>query len=553
MNKKILTGMASGIDAAQARLDPKSHKFLAANGGWAVTLNDIIFPLALLYSHAKSPVAGEDRVLELAMRGGDGLRKAQSPDGRWEFEKVDGSKWGQTYMPWTIYHWCEAFALLRDIMPAARRRAWEEGLTLCYDGLASELAAPRSHNIPTWNGMSLVRGAELFDRPQWAEVGKRQIDYAIDKQHPGGYWPEGDGPTNGYNGVYIHAVGLYHALTGDRSALACLKRAVNFRSTFAYPDGSAVETVDGRQRYHTGLAAMGLPGLSLFPNGRRLIALGLKSTGSKKIGLSPQWASYVQHGHTGEAPPLPQEGKTHREVYRKSALTRRSGPWFYTVSAYAPKPENRHSVAVTRWYMSRSNTLSVWHDAMGLLVGGGHSKHDPFFCTFEVWKDEAWIQEPTAARFSHAAGEDRIRLMYGDIACDLRIKPKGPKQLAITFAAPPASLKKAQIRAHFTLRLPPDSPIGWTGAGKSKVEANHTADPRRSIGVAWRPDDEFTKRTLAGKGWSIDMPSASSFHYPTYPFNPYAIDNAAGPNDALAVMVAELGMAGEQTFVIRVP
>jgi hypothetical protein len=195
--KTLLALLAAGLKPGTKGYDRRTGKFLAPNGGWAVTNQDIILPLALLYTTPGQPHHERKRVLALAKGAGDALRYMQNADGTWEFIKVDGSRWGRIYQPWTIYHWAEAYALLLPYLGKKRRRRWAEGLTLAYEGLATEYECPRLHNIPTWNGMSLVRGAQIFDRPDWHEVGSRQVRYSVDHQHPDGYWPEGEGPTNG--------------------------------------------------------------------------------------------------------------------------------------------------------------------------------------------------------------------------------------------------------------------------------------------------------------------------------------------------------------------
>ena len=45
----ILAYLRSGVPDAVKRFDKRTGRFLAANGGWAVTMQDIVFPLALLY------------------------------------------------------------------------------------------------------------------------------------------------------------------------------------------------------------------------------------------------------------------------------------------------------------------------------------------------------------------------------------------------------------------------------------------------------------------------------------------------------------------------
>ena len=207
----VIEHLTKGVPAARGRFRAKTGRFLAANGGWAVTNQNVILPLALLYT-ADAPgnrMRGRKDILKLASRGGDALRDWQDRDGRVVFIKIDGSRWGNYYDPWSMYHWLETFALLRDHLDAKRRRRWRKGLRLAYAGIAEEQARnTRVHNIPTWHVMALVRAGQVFGVPEWVQLGTGKILNAARHQHPDGYWPEGAGPSTSYNRVYVHALGL---------------------------------------------------------------------------------------------------------------------------------------------------------------------------------------------------------------------------------------------------------------------------------------------------------------------------------------------------------
>jgi hypothetical protein len=46
IREAVLAHLARGVPASQARFDPKSGRLRAENGGWAVTNQDVILPLA---------------------------------------------------------------------------------------------------------------------------------------------------------------------------------------------------------------------------------------------------------------------------------------------------------------------------------------------------------------------------------------------------------------------------------------------------------------------------------------------------------------------------
>lgn len=553
MKREFLKQLAGCVPYARKTIDRRTGRFLAENGGWAVTHQDSIFPLALLFVEKGTSCHANPAILDLATRGGNALCDAQDDKGQFEFVKIDGSRWGKIYMPWTIYHWCEAFALLRDILDKRSVRRWERGLIRAYEGLAEQNERPINHNIPTWNGMSLVRGAQVFGREEWHAIGTRVIKHNVAHLHPHGYWPEGDGPTYGYNRVYIHAIGLYHHFTSDRSVLEPLKRAVEFQTTFIYPDGSAIADVDGRQRYHSEPNTTGWPGYALFPRGQRLIDIQWQHF-RKQPGKLPtaHLASAFQHTpdehHTQ---PLHVDKPRARVVFRKSSLIRRHGAWMLSVSGYGTPPESRAAINNQRWIMTRSNCLSVWHDKLGVIIGGGHSKSAPLFATFDVWDHGAQRLEPDKADFTSRNGEEIARLHYGPFICVLRLKPHGNK-LDITFELPPETARRAQVRAGFTLMPKHGSALRWTATGKPRVDTTHTLDPRRAIGVSWSKGDGYSNRRVTGEGWLLHMPEESNLAYPVYPFNPYAIDDVSPPHDARMALGATFKNDRTRCFTLEV-
>ena len=128
MKKAYLSLLAGGVEENLTRFDPDTGRFMTGDG-WAVTSQDIVYPLALLYTmkDEENPYYHDERILDHIVRGADAWRDFQNPDGSVEFIKVDGSTWGPTFMPWSMYHWLECYALVRDVLSPERRARWEEG------------------------------------------------------------------------------------------------------------------------------------------------------------------------------------------------------------------------------------------------------------------------------------------------------------------------------------------------------------------------------------------------------------------------------------------
>ena len=60
------------------------------------------------------------------------------------------------------------------------------------------------------------------------------------------------------------------------------------------------------------------------------------------------------------------------------AATLRQGPWFICLSAYTA-PLDR-----SRWHQDRQNLVSIWHEKVGLILGGGNTKLQPAWSNFTV-------------------------------------------------------------------------------------------------------------------------------------------------------------------------
>ncbi len=363
MKGRLLQFLVDGVEGALAAQDEKTGRFMTEGSfGWAVTCQDVILALAYLHTldDPANPRRGDERLLRAALAGGDALVDFQNEDGSFEFVKADGSKWGPTYMPWTACHWLEAFLLLRGEMDAPRRERWEKALGRLLSGIHDELASPRMHNIPAWKAMTLIRAGTALDRPEWLARGRDVLGMICDSMHPDGYWPEHGGPTVSYNRVYIHALGLAHAF-GETHPLNCLKRANRFQAAMTYPDGSNVETPDGRVKYRAGVSFTGAAGFCRTPEGKGLLRRLVDNfEGGRGWGWMPHAVAALMHMDEGDEAELPSE---HIFELGAGALVRRLGDWVWGLSGIvAPREENR-------WAMDRSNLMSAWHNQLLEVMG----------------------------------------------------------------------------------------------------------------------------------------------------------------------------------------
>src|SRR5262249_18827302 len=154
----------------------------------------------------------------------------------------------------------------------------------------------------------------VLPNPDWEALGARALHrLAAEEQTADGYWGEftDNGPATGYNYLTLTCVGLYWEPSRDRDALSALRRATDFHKNFTWPDGTPVETIDGRNR-RRGVSAWGHFGFSHWPDGRRYAAFlaGFfhpsaernERLGSKTIGRLAQAALYYHEGPTAKIP-----------------------------------------------------------------------------------------------------------------------------------------------------------------------------------------------------------------------------------------------------------
>lgn len=516
------------FDAATGRF--MHPDFIGPGLGWAVTNQDVMYPLALLYktAHPDNPYHADAKILEVVRKAGNAVREWQYPDGQVEFIKVDGSKWGPTYMCWTQYHWLETYRLVCDDLDETTRRSWKEGLTLAFDGTAWLIRKDwRIHNIPAWHGMSLIRAGDLLGRRDWSDIGDEMIRRVVAAQTPHGYWNEHGGPTTSYNLVYVHAIGLYHAFSDDDSVVECLRRSLDFHMMFTYPDGCLDETIDGRVRYQAYVPDRCLSAYSLFPQGRRFVRFlyeQAERTG-RPWGCTPGMASAFEHYTDGPEEPIPQDQESYTRTMDGLARVSKAGKWFSCLSAITVEPDD------SRWGMDRQSFVGLYHEDVGLIIGGGNSKDQPAFSNFILGDDYL----PVDGRLV----EGGVELDYRTATCSILVEHAAEETIVTLSADLPTGAEDVQCR--LPIHVVPDKPLR-VGDGRSiPMDGRHIRVSAQQ--VQW----------IGGEQWRIDLPAGAVFEYPVSPFNPYAKDGAAPLEAAVGMIHAPLSrLTPRQVFRVRV-
>ncbi len=506
-----------------ASQDPDTGRL--GEGIWIVTDQNALFPLAAAW---ETPGANHHcpDLLAAIVRGGDALIDDQDERGMWEFRKKDGSTWGPIYMPWTYSRWLRAFGIIREAMPGDARRRWEDALLLGYEGVA-DTALRRIHNIPAHHAMGLHHAGQLFDNRAWRDQAREFLLRVCEDQHPDGYWSEHVGPVVAYNFVYAEAIGVYHAQSGDEDVLPTLERAAEFHAEFVYPDGSRIETIDERNPYHPG-AVEGNVGFSFSPIGREF----LRRQWQHVPHITPDTAaSFLLYGREGSLPEAPNDaGRATAVLAQGDALVHREGPWFVCLSAFvSPQTENR-------WVQDRQNFVSIYHDRLGLILGGGNTKLQPRWSNFTVGDVELLAHEPgdTDPTFAPPPGLTHIpsaieldaetlslSLDYGSARTRLTVDIVDDACARLRYEV--LDGVATDVWAHLTLLTTLGTAVA-TGVGPVGDLSEESIVVEECGG--W----------VAHGGWRLATPPGAELRWPVAPHNPYRKDGRAETSEGRLVV-----------------
>lgn len=527
---KLLPEKVAGILQGQ---DPETGRF--GKGVFCVTDQNVMFPLAVAWSleSKDNPYYHDPKLLEAIMAAGDALIAEAKANGQWVFRKKDDSTWGDIYMPWTYSRWLRAYGLIRDAMPQDRRKRWEDALILGYTGI-SKTGLGRLVNIPTHHAMGLYIAGQLFSKPEWCEQAKGFMARVAKAQDPGGFWTEHYGPVVLYNFVYTDALGVYYSVSKDKTVLPALERAAEFHSAMTYPDGSSVETVDERNPYHTGLS-MGNVGFTFTSEGRGRLSQQMELHKSRGGGFdADMMASFILYGEEGPAVPIQaMNGDATWTSGDDKALIRRKGKWFVCLSAYhCPVPTNR-------WIQDRQNLVSIFHDGIGLIVGGGNTKMQPLWSNFTVGDvsllqrkpgeiaptftpPDSLVHIPSGAALEKA---DPVGLLlnYGSERCEITVDPVDDSTVKIHLKATTDSCQT--VAAHLTLFPHIGKPFSTEGGVEKTLNGETFTLSGKEIGT-W----------IEHAGWRLTVPDNATITWPVLPHNPYVKDGSAKPAEGRIVV-----------------
>ncbi len=385
----------------------------------------------------------------------------------------------------------------------------------------------------------------MLDRRDWATAARDYLHRVAAHQDPGGFWPEFHGPAVNYNFVYIDALGAYLAMSGDQTVRPALERATAFHTHFTYPDGFMVETVDERNPFEHH-AAQASAGFTVSPLGRGYVnwLIAHRDTPLTADAL----ASLIRYSQPGPAEDPPSEKDRHRFVLGEQALVVRERPWFTVLSAYhAPQ-------GPSRWYQDRQAHLSLFHDAVGLIISGGNTRLQPRWSTFTVGDTSLLAHTPgdedpdlaSVAGLVHLPSQAQLRT--DDTAVDLDFDG-----VACSVAAEQVDDTTARIRLRLASAAPDrvESHTGFLAHG------GRSWSTAQGEGVIDQTAIRLTGAECGGHfshaGWMIELPDDALVEWPVLPHNPYAKDGAATLDQARIVVTLPFGSTPtERALTVRV-
>ena len=362
----------------------------------------VAYTLAYLYrfDHPDNPFHGDAWVRETAVQLVDTFVDA------WLAERDVRDRLGET--EWPPYALCYVTDVLSDHLDDQRLGRWRQYIE---DYIAAKLAEPAfftSPNHEMWRFATMYKAGRTFDRPDWCETAVAMCRQLLHWQTKEGFWEEGvhHGPSMKYNHKCMAPIGWLQRETGDETIREAARRLAEFMVRYTFPDGTTVGCFDGRQSMSPGYFAPASPGLELAPGGLTLIRRMLDHR--QRLGMlddvralgSSIWYAYFDILHVSDAcryfeeigngdrlrseakvpapvsehdQPLPLDADgavvaNHTTTFDGVAGAR--GPW---VIALSGQESDIPKIGAWVYRLERQSRISLWHEAVGVVLGGGHN------------------------------------------------------------------------------------------------------------------------------------------------------------------------------------
>jgi hypothetical protein len=421
---------------------------------------------------------------------------------------------------WEIHFWLDTYRLLEAELGALRRERWRREITKIVRWFAAETAGrldfPRyqspfirtsTNHLAIFASTVYLAGRVLPER-EWETLGARALHrLAAEEQTADGYWGEftDNGPATGYNYLTLCCVALYWEHSKDSAALEALRRATDFHKHFTWPDGTPVETINGRNR-HWDVSPWGNFGFANWPDGRRYAAflaghIAARRLNGRELGRMSQNALYYHEGPTDS---IPQDMPRFAYRMKGQAGIRKTGPWTVCLSGLIDTPVE------SQFTLDRQGHLSIFHEKLGLIVTGANSKRQPELATFRDKLRGQPAHLPMSSRLRMSDERDRLGLAYQTCFAEIEVPTPAADRLA--FRCLVTEVGKGRLEeAHLTLQL--------------CLKAGEVLETGKTKVVLGEQPVELGPDQLGGwirhGGWTLQVDPGARLTWPVYPFNPY--------------------------------
>lgn len=436
----LLNCLVKAVPGILATFDHDSGRFNPAQ--WSCQEQHAIFHLAAAWAFEdpKNPFYHDRQLLAVIGKGGDALCAAQDAKGRLPYIRPARGQSQSGYVPWTFSRWARCYLLVKDQLPPEQRERWRQGLTTAFSEiylLSQGLDGPYHAHLAA----ALFIAGRALDQPAWQDNARQDMARLVDRQSPDGCWLGSWGPALSHNNSLLEAMGLYYAVAQDPAVVGALAQGARFHLAVTWPDGTAVSAIDDRQPFQQ-IKNIGNVGFSWTAPGRLFLHRQLRTLVEANQSVDADYAAAMLI-FGGKGPTSGKDSAPAGSAFRSQdglMHIHPQAPWRVCFSAYTAPP------AKQRWLLDRHNMLDIYHDALGLVAGGGNGKGQALWSSFvftplsdsEDKFDEAPNNAPsgipTAAKIISSPTGPLLQLNYGKTQCRIAATPQADGALQLSYA-----------------------------------------------------------------------------------------------------------------------
>jgi hypothetical protein len=452
------------------------------------------------------------------------------------------------------YAWIEAFRILRATGDSFDFHRWEPKIiaaceTLIDHRLKHLVGVKRFIGKVAGTGMNHVvlylstiyRAGQVLNRKDLCDFTLPIARALANDIHPDGYWEEHNdlsreiGPTPLYNFLSHCGMALMYEWTKEKVFKEAIEKSTRFYQNFTYPDGKLFDLIDERVRYYhyPQPQVWGLFGFSHSAEGRGLAQHQFnewsKYPVSKYFGeeMARNCENFM-YWHSGTTSPAPYTKPDHRATLTLPAGIFRQESWCIGLSGMRATIPEDLNYRENPFALDRQRLFSVWHEKLGLIIDGSHSKSQPENSTFAcLTRKKHWDYWPCRGSIDATGTSFSVAAMYKTFEAKVTLTPIDKARLQMEFSAD-FTASTNPIFASFTL-----CHLGKAIQSMSGKTWNLDATPFHLS------SDDLDQGFVYG---GVRITSDQEFHldWPFIPYGVYTADHSSPLSDYLVRMIMPL-------------